>query len=122
MPNPRTAAEWAQDIRLTDDGMLVLWGIIATRAFPTDAFGRQVVAAFREHFKNALDAYARQQVKAFQAVVRAALVWSESSHISSDPKRHLILEDSCDACRAEMLLCDALADYRVVAARREGRG
>ena len=73
MPNHTTAAERAQDIRLTDDGMLVLWGIIAARVFPTGAFGQQVVAAFREHFKNALDAYARQQVEAcYQVLVNEA--------------------------------------------------
>ena len=59
---PRSVEDFIKDIRLTDDGMLVLWGIIATRSFPTDDFGKQVVGAFQEHFRLALVAYAAEQV------------------------------------------------------------
>ena len=70
---PRSVEDFTKDIRLTDDGMLVLWGIIATRGFPTDDFGKQIVAAFREHFRLALDAYAAEQVAQARAEKREAL-------------------------------------------------
>ncbi len=57
-----SAEELSEDIRLTDDGILVLWGIIATRTFPTDTFGQQIVGAFRQHFINALNVFAAEQV------------------------------------------------------------